>query len=104
MAEDYTIEAGDCVSSVAFERGFFWETLWNHPNNSELKSLRGDPNVLCEGDVLHVPDKTPKEDSAATEQTHQYKLKGCPAKLRLRVIEEPPPPEQQAQASSSRPP
>ena len=31
--EDYEIQEGDCVSSVAFSHGFFWETLWNHGNN-----------------------------------------------------------------------
>jgi N-acetylmuramoyl-L-alanine amidase len=88
MAEDYTIREGDCVSSVAYERGFFWETLWDHPSNSALKSTRKDPNILKAGDVLHVPDLTLKQESGATEKTHTFTLKGVPAKLRLRLTRE----------------
>jgi len=89
MAEDYVVKAGDCVSSVAFERGFFWETVWNHPKNSELKEKRKDPNILKEGDVLYIPDLRIKEESRASESKHQFVLKGVPAKLRLRIMEPP---------------
>ncbi len=91
MAEDYTVEQGDCISSIAFDHGFFWGTLWNHANNAALKQKRKDPNVLMEGDMVHIPDLTLKEDSAATERKHRFKLKGVPAKLRLQLLldEEP---------------
>ena len=85
--EDYKVQKGDCVSSVAFSKGFFWETLWNHGKNSELKSKRKDPNILKEGDVLHIPELTPKEESCATEKRHKFKLKGVPAKLKLRIMQ-----------------
>ena len=103
MPEDYTVQTGDCISSIAFERGFFWETIWNHPKNADLKQKRVDPNILKEGDVVHVPDKELKEESCATDQKHQFKVKGVPAKLKLKLMEPPknddPPPEQDASAS-----
>ncbi|MEY2429487.1 MAG: hypothetical protein QOJ40_2372, partial [Verrucomicrobiota bacterium] len=49
MPEDYKVKDGDCLSSIAFSKGFFWETLWNHGDNSALKSKRKDPNVLSPG-------------------------------------------------------
>ena len=78
--EDYEIQEGDCVSSVAFSHGFFWETLWNHGNNSELKSRRKDPNILQAGDILHIPELTPRDESAASEKKHRFKLKGATSK------------------------
>jgi len=35
---DHTIEAGDCLLNLAHAHGLRWETIWNHPNNSQLKA------------------------------------------------------------------
>jgi hypothetical protein len=86
MAEDYEVRAGDCVSSIASERGFFWETIWNHGKNAELKRKRGDPNILKEGDVVFIPARELKEESRSTEKTHRFRLKGEPAKLKIRLM------------------
>jgi hypothetical protein len=80
------VSQGDCINSIAFDNGFFWETLWNDGGNSSLKSKRKDPNVLMEGDVVHIPDLTVKEVSCATEQNHKFKRKGVPAKLNLQFM------------------
>jgi hypothetical protein len=86
MPEDYTVEQGDCISSIAFEHGFFWVTLWNHPQNSGLKDRRKDPNVLMAGDIVFIPDLRPTWVSKPTEARHRFTLKGVPARLRLRLI------------------
>lgn len=85
MSEDYQVQQGDCISSIAFKHGFFWETIWNHGRNAELKQRRKDPNVLLPGDVVHIPDLRSKEESGVTEQRHQFKIKGVPAKMKLRL-------------------
>jgi len=67
---------------------FFWQTLWNLSENADLKTARKNPNVLMEGDVVHIPDITLKEESRPTEQSHRFTLKGVPAKLHLRILEQ----------------
>jgi len=85
----YTVKQGDCISSIAQMHGLFWYKVWNHPKNANLNERRKDPNVLSPGDVVFVPDQEEKEESGATEQRHRFRKKGVPAKLRLRIMEEP---------------
>lgn len=84
MSKHYKVKAGDCLSSIAFEHGFFWEVIWNHPDNADLKRKREDPNILQAGDIVCIPDKSSKEESCETGGQHRFKVKGVPAKLRIR--------------------
>lgn len=86
MAEDYEAQQGDCINSIAYNNGFFWKTIWNHASNSDLKTRRKDPNVLLEGDIVHIPDLTPRQESGATEERHRFKLRGVPVKLKIRFL------------------
>jgi hypothetical protein len=82
----YEVQQGECVDSIAFQHGHFWQTLWNHPENAELKRLRKDPNVLMAGDRLTVPPIRLKEVDGACEERHSFRRKGVPAMFRLRVL------------------
>lgn len=85
---NHNVAQGDCVLSIAESYGFFWETVWEHPNNAELKKKRKDPAILYPGDVVFVPDKRIKEVSEPTNQVHKFKLKNSPAKFRLRLLDD----------------
>ena len=80
---NYTVKQGDCISSIAYKHGLFWEKVWDHPQNSKLKEKRKDPNILHPGDIVFVPDKEEKQESGATEQRHRFCKKGVPEKLRI---------------------
>ena len=84
----HTVEQGECLSSIAEHYGFFWETLWDHSENRELRQQRGSPNVLCPGDVVFVPEKGVREESGETETRHRFRAKGVPAYLNLRLLDE----------------
>jgi N-acetylmuramoyl-L-alanine amidase len=85
---NYVVQQGDCMSSIAYENGFSWETLWNHADNAQLKQKRKNPNVLLEGDLLTIPPLTLKQVAGATEKRHRFKRKGVPEKLRIKLLDE----------------
>ena len=80
---DHVVEEGECLSSIAHGYGFFWETLWNLPENGSLKSTRKDPNVLLAGDVVKIPDLRAKAAAGAAGTRHSFQVKGVPSRLRM---------------------
>lgn len=84
----HIVADGECLTELADRYGFFWEQLWDHPENAELRALRGNPNVLLPGDSVFIPDIEPKAVSCATKARHVFRLKGIPAKLVFQLLDE----------------
>ena len=80
------VGTGETTSSLAKKNGFFWRTIWDHPENAALKAKRKDPNVLFADDDIFIPEKQTKEVSKGCEQEHVFTLKGEPAKLKIRLL------------------
>ena len=84
MSTDHVVQQGEHLSQIAKQYGFRdFNTVWNHPDNADLKKLRQSPNVLFPGDTVKIPDKTQKKESRPTGQKHSFKLAGGRLLLRL---------------------
>lgn len=83
---DYVVKEGDSIESIAFEKGFFYDTIWNHPANAELKQKRTHRNELLPGDRVTIPEKTLKELPRPTGKLHTFRKKGVPALYRLQLF------------------
>ena len=82
----HTVAQGECIASIAFDSGFFWSTVWQAPENEALRSERKNPNTLVPGDEVFIPEKRAATQPCATGARHQFRLKGIPAKLRLKIL------------------
>ena len=87
MPKIHVVQAGECIDSIAFAYGFFPETVWDHPDNQELRDLREDPNVLLAGDRVSIPDLRRKTEARATNQRHVFRRKGVPARFRMQLLD-----------------
>ena len=84
MAATYKVKQGDHVSRIAKQFGFAdYRTIWDHPNNAKLKTLRQNPNVLAPGDDLFIPDKQLKTEARPTGASHRFKAPVQPLLLRV---------------------
>jgi hypothetical protein len=84
MGTYHTVVQGDYLAKIARQYGFAdWRTLWNAPENKDLKDKRKNPNVLFPGDSLFIPDKETKEESRPTEQRHRFQRLGEALMLRI---------------------
>lgn len=78
----------DTIPSLALYFGFFWKTLWNHPQNAELKAQRKNPNVLFSNDKVFIPDLQLKSESRPTDAQHRFRRKGDPAKITIKLMKQ----------------
>jgi hypothetical protein len=79
------VRQGDCLSSIASQHGFLWETIWFDSSNQKLRSVRKNPNALLPGDRLTIPERNSNPESCAAENRHLFRQLGT-AKLRLRLL------------------
>lgn len=83
---DYIVKDEDCMSSIAEAHGYFWHTIWDDPDNAELKEVRKDPNILMPGDRVTIKPIRKKSVSKATNGSYRFRRKGVPAKLQIRLM------------------
>ena len=84
----YTVRQGDCLSSIAKQHGLGdWRTIYDHPQNAALRASRPNPNIICPGDILFVPDRTLRWENARTKQRHRFEI-GVPRQLLRLVVQD----------------
>jgi hypothetical protein len=83
----HQVRQGETTESLASENGLFWQTVWDHAQNKELRELRKLPNVLREGDEIFLPERKPGVASCATAQRHTFRHKGIPSKLQVLCLD-----------------
>lgn len=88
MPKQYIVREGDSISSIAFENGFYPNTIWEHPENARLRQERTVGTCLKEGDVVFIPDLQRKTVSKSTEAEHVFRVKGTPEKMKIRFLDE----------------
>ena len=84
---NYQVQPGDCMQNIASNTGFLWQTLWNLPENADLKSNRV-PNILLPGDRLTIPPIQPRVVNASTDQLHKFVRLGTGSRLKLRFLDD----------------
>jgi hypothetical protein len=85
---DYTVQTGDCCSSVARQNGLpDYHALYDASENSPLRSTRPNPNQLNPGDTITVPPRaTPR--TGATDATHRFVTDAHPVKVRIALVDQ----------------
>lgn len=86
MPEPYTVQPGDCLSSIAEDFGFAdYRSIYEEDCNADFRQLRPNPNLIYPGDVINIPDKEGKFDNKGTDQRHHYRTRATTRYLRLRL-------------------
>jgi N-acetylmuramoyl-L-alanine amidase len=81
----HTTQPGECFATIARDNGTNRDTLYQHPDNADLKKKRPSPYVLYPGDAVAIPDLTPKTVSKPVDANYRFKVKLPMRELRLKL-------------------
>lgn len=87
-ARQHEVQAGECLASIGERYGFFVDTLWDHPDNADLRERRENPYVLQPGDIVNIPERSSRTVEAATDARHVFRRRGIPERFRLQLVDD----------------
>jgi len=88
MSTRHSVAAGEHLTQIAEKYGFRdFKTIWDHPDNAELKQQRADPHVLHPGDSVMIPDKVLRHDARPTDKAHRFRVSSRPLMLRIALTD-----------------
>jgi hypothetical protein len=86
MPKKYIVKKGDSLSRTADAHGFRnWKTIYDAPENAELRAKRPDPHLILVGDTVMIPDPKPKAEVVKSGLPATFKR--LPAVAQPAVIE-----------------
>jgi hypothetical protein len=76
MSKSHVVAQGECMQTIARRHGFSdVKSIWEHPENEELRSRRTSRHVLAPGDVVFIPDPKKKVADCPAERTNRFRVK-----------------------------
>jgi N-acetylmuramoyl-L-alanine amidase len=84
----YIVKQTDFLAKLALRYGFDAKEIWTHPKNKFTRELRGDPDVLCPGDLLFFPRGEVKPLPFKAGQVNKYVAKAAKIEVQLRFGDE----------------
>jgi hypothetical protein len=80
----HVVQQAEWVSKIAVQYGITdWLRVWNHPNNSNLRQKRKEPNVIYQGDLLFIPEFELREEDCPTDNKYCFTLMTRKKKLKI---------------------
>jgi N-acetylmuramoyl-L-alanine amidase len=81
------IDQGDSVSRLSERYGLAPDTIWEHPANAKLRSVRSRRDALLPADELVIPDLRAKRVSCPTGGRHRFRRLGVPMLFEIQLFD-----------------
>lgn len=91
MPREIQIRQGETIAKIADAEGMTVEKIWHDAANSQLRSKYDNSDILMPGETLTIPDKTEKQESAASDSRHRFKKLIGFSLLKVQLMEDEEP-------------
>ncbi len=83
--ETYEAREGDSIDSIARDTGHLAKTIWDAPENENLRKKTRDVHILMKGDRVFIPPLESKEVAAGTGASHRFEVARSTPRLKLTI-------------------
>jgi Putative peptidoglycan binding domain len=83
---EHVVRQGESILSLSRRYGVPSDSVFNHPDNAELRDRNRDLGILHPGDRITIPDLEIKEVTGATDQRHQFRCTNRNTWLRVQFF------------------
>ncbi len=84
----YVIRRGDTLTKLAFLHELDADRVWNDEANRELRERRSHPDILLPGDVLAIPERSPRHQAIAPGETRRIRAHVPSVEVRIALRDE----------------
>src|SRR5262245_13997534 len=89
MSQYHTVKPGECLSTIARRYGYHdYQIIYRHPENSDFRSKRPDPNIIHPGDRLFIPEPVPGNRRRETGDRHIVTITAAKTTIRIVIANE----------------
>lgn len=89
MPVRHVLEAGECLESLARRHGFKdGKTIYDGPDNADLRKKRAAPADVMPGDTVVIPDRKKRDIAINKGKVNRFKIHLPEAMLRVHVCDE----------------
>jgi hypothetical protein len=89
MPVRHVLQPGECLQSLARRHGFKdGQTIYDGPDNSDLRQKRAAPADVMPGDAVVIPDRKTRDIALAKGKINKFKIHVPDAILRVHVSDE----------------
>jgi N-acetylmuramoyl-L-alanine amidase len=86
--KEHSVKQGESIKSIAYNNGFYWETIWDHPANKKIKEIRKNADLLNPGDIVIIPEKKIKKAELKVNSMNRIVVKGHSEKFRVQFVDD----------------
>ncbi|NVJ07342.1 peptidoglycan-binding protein [Myxococcus sp. AM001] len=83
----HVIQQGECLSTLAHQHGLHADTVWDLPDNRDLKLRRKNKNILMPGDTVILPPRRLALRDVAPANAYRIRRKDAAEELRIRFLD-----------------
>lgn len=89
MSARHVLESGECLQSLALQHGFKdGQTIYDAPDNADLRQKRASPGEVAPGDVVVIPDRKTRDLPLTKGKVNKFKVQVPTGILRVHVCDE----------------